>query len=353
MELMVSVKNLRHAATMFKTAYITRSDMHSEFDDINYRQSKRGKEDLVYCKTLITEGMPNDYENPENLINAIETDPATKWKATGIARDFILTMDNALTVKKEDGFIDKEKTKALIEHDVDQFFTENFTKEGYAVVYAIHFNGHHNKHDLENLHCHAVILCNQYSSKENKFLTKTYRNDDGKWIYRNELDDIRKSKYAMQKIRKEWAKWQNKSLKKMNINDKVEYQTFKERGLDKMQSYHLSKYHYEELEQLKKQYAHIENIVERNETIIKDRTGKLTKKQIHNLRAEEYNWFTDAKEMGSADTIKNDALTKAMSNKVKGIKYTTLNIGGTLAKAGAKQLEEAAKQSNKNNRRGR
>ena len=354
-ELSAIVKTLHHTEAMFKTAYILRDDLHSEYDDVNYNQSYRGKTDFVYSNIVLAKGMTEKYNSAEYLINSIETDRAVKWKTSGICRDFMLNMDNSLVKRNNDNTINKTETKLFIKDKLDDFFYNNFSKDGYAVIYAVHFNDENNNHKEDNFHVHALVLCNQYNDETKSYNTKSYLDNNGKWIYRNPLDDRSKSSNTLKNIRSNWAKWQNDLLIKTGVkNHKVEYQSFKTRGIDKMKSYHLKRYHYEELQNLKKQYSYIEDIVERNEKIINDRNGKLTKRQIHNLRAEEYNYLTSIGIDENINTLKNQSLEYAFQNKKQGIKFAlkngARNVLNLTMNETAKQLERS---SNIQNNKGR
>ena len=351
MELSATVKTLHHTEAMFKTAYILRTDLHSEYDDKNYNQSYRGDVDFVYSNVLLAKGMTDEYKSPEYLINSIETDKAVKWKTSGICRDFMFNIDNELVKKNNDNTINKEETKNFIKGELDDFFYNHFSKDGYAVVYAVHFNDVNNNHKEDNFHVHAIVLCNQFDEETKSYHTKSYLDNEGNWIYRNPLDDRKKSSDVLKNIRKDWAKWQNNLLLKNGVKDhKVEYETFKFRGIDKMKSYHLKRYHYEELQNLKKEYSHIKDIVERNEKIIKDRDSKLTQKQIHNLRAEEYNYLANLNTQENINTIKNNSLEYAFRNKQNGIKYSlksgAQDIFNLTVKETARQIEKSSNYQN-------
>ncbi|MCD7892111.1 MAG: hypothetical protein LUG60_00285 [Erysipelotrichaceae bacterium] len=152
---------------------------------------------------------------------------------------------------------------------------------------------------------------------------------------------------------------QNKKLYELGYcskEDKVEYESYIERGIDKLSYYHLSRYHYEELEQLKKQYSYIKDIEKRNEKIIEDREGKLTKRQIHNLRAEIYNLETN--QSIDKNKIINEAISKAFSNKAQGYVNHELSYVGKRALTNAigvakNSIQDIANAANQQNKRGR
>lgn len=355
MELSATVKTLHHTEAMFKTAYILRTDLHSEYDDTNYNQSYRGNVDFVYSNVLLAKGMTEKYKSPEYLINSIETDKAVKWKTSSICRDFMFNIDNSFVKKNDDNAINKEETKNFIKSNLDDFFYSHFSKDGYAVIYAVHFNDVNNNHKEDNFHVHAIVLCNQFDEESKTYHTKSYLDNEGNWVYRNSLDDRKQSSATLKNIRQDWAKWQNDLLLKNGIKDhKVEYETFKSRDIDKMKSYHLKRYHYEELQNLKNEYSYIDDIAERNEQIIKDKNGKLTKRQIHNLRAEGYNYLANLNNQENVNTIKNNSLEYAFRNKQNGIKYSLKSgaqgVFNLTVKETARQLE---KSSNYQNSKGR
>ena len=340
MEQSATVKTLHHTELMLKAAYIARADYHSDYDDRNYCWSKHDDSDLLYTNVVLAKGMPEEFKDPETLINSFETDYVCRYKTTSLARDHVFSLSNSFVEKDLDGSINKLATERNIRKELDNFFKNEFGENGYAVYYAVHYGQEGKDHKADNLHVHAIVLANQYDEKTEKWLSKSYKNEQGKFVYRNPLDDKRTSGKTLKKIRDDFASWQNKRLVELGKVPDVESRSFRERNMKFMRTYHLKRYHYEELEKLKAEYSYILDIAERNEKIIADRPGKLTKKQIHNLRAEAYNWLISQGREANVDLIKlkDDAMNKAFENKRTGFRRATtvadLHIGRSISEAG-------------------
>lgn len=340
MEQSATVKTLHHAELMLKAAYIARADYHSDYDDRNYCWSKHDDSDLLYTNVVLAKGMPEEFKDPETLINAFETDFVCRYKTTSLARDHVFSLSNNFVVKDLDGSINKLATERNIRKELDSFFKNEFGDDGYAVYYAVHYGQEGKDHKADNLHVHAIVLANQYDDKTKKWLSKSYKNDRGKFVYRNPLDDKRTSGNTLKRIREDFASWQNKRLIELGKVPDVESRSFSERNMKFMRTYHLKRYHYEELERLKEEYSYISDVAERNEKIIADRPGKLTKKQIHNLRAEAYNWLISQGRVEDIDMIKlkDEVMNKAFVNKQSGFRRSTtvadLHIGRSVSEAG-------------------
>lgn len=284
--------------------------------------------------------MPEEFKDPETLINSFETDYICRYKTTSLARDHVFSLSNSFVEKDSNGYIDKQATERNIRNELDNFFKHEFGDNGYAVYYAVHYGQEGKDHKADNLHVHAIVLANQYDGENKKWLSKSFKNNQGKFVYRNPLDDKRKSGRALKQIRDEFASWQNKRLVELGKVPDVESRSFRERNMKFMRTYHLKRYHYEELERLKAEYSDITDVAERNEKIIADRPGKLTKKQIHNLRAEAYNWLISQGRVDDIDVIKlkDEVMNKAFVNKQSGYRSVSsvsdLHIGRSVPKAG-------------------
>ena len=340
MEQSATVKTLHHTELMLKAAYIARADYHSDYDDRNYCWSKHDDSDLLYTNVVLAKGMPDGFKDPEKLINAFETDYVCRYKTTSLARDHVFSLSNSFVEKDSNGHIDKQATERNIRNELDNFFKHEFGDNGYAVYYAVHYGQEGKDHKADNLHVHAIVLANQYDGENTKWLSKSFKNEQGKYVYRNPLDDKRTSGKTLKRIRDDFASWQNKRLTELGKVPDVESRSFSERNMKFMRTYHLKRYHYEELEKLKAEYSYISDIAERNEKIIADRPGKLTKKQIHNLRAEAYNWLISQGRTEDIDMIKlkDEAMNKAFENKRSGFRRVTsasnMHIGRSVSKAG-------------------
>lgn len=360
MEQSATVKTLHHTELMLKAAYIARADYHSDYDDRNYCWSKHDDSDLLYTNVVLAKGMPDEFKNPESLINAFETDYVCRYKTTSLARDHVFSLSNEFVEKDSNGHIDKHATERNIRNELDRFFQIEFGNKGYAVYYAVHYGQEGKDHKADNLHVHAIVLANKYDAENTKWLSKSFKNEQGKFVYRNPLDDKRTSGKTLKRIRDGFASWQNKRLRELGKVPDVESRSFTERHVKFMRTYHLKRYHYEELERLKREYSYITDVAERNEKIITDRPGKLTKKQIHNLRAEAYNWLITQGREADVDLIKlkDDAMNKAFENKQTGFRRSTkvadLHIGRSVSEAGGlirsvvKIVQEQQKQEEEN-----
>lgn len=327
MELVFQIKNLRHSgmsqSAFSKTAYIDRDCYRSYYDGRLYDYEYKTKKDLVYTETLCAKGM-NQSKSFVEILNEYETDKITLRYDSKIGREFVINLDNRFIVKDESGYIDKEASEIFIKDYLNDFFQRNFVSKGFAVHYAVHCP---QKDESDNYHLHAIVLENLYDEKNKKWIKNLYYDEDNKRRSHNELDDRSKSGKRIRELRKDISDLQNKLLKEMGYKDSfVEYQSYKNRGLNKCAKYKLSLYHHKELESLKSQYSYIDDVIERNNKILEDRKGKLTKKQIHNLKAEIYNELNKKNENKEYTKEVNKAIENAFENKAKGFVNHTSNI---------------------------
>lgn len=327
MELVFQIKNLRHSglrqSAFSKTAYIDRDCYKSEYDGRLYDYEYKTKKDLVYTETLYAEGMDQSKSFVE-ILNEYETDKITARYDSKIGREFVINLDNRFVVKDEDGNIDKVASELFIKDYLNDYFQRNFVNKGFAVHYAVHCP---QKYDRDNFHLHAIVLENPYDEKNKGWVKNVYYDEDGKRRSRNELDDRSRSGKRIRELRKDISDLQNNLLKEIGYKDNfVEYQSYQKRGLNKCAKYKLSLYHHTELETLKSQYNYIGNVIERNNKILEDRQGKLTKKQIHNLKAEIYNELNKINENKEYTKEVNKAIENAFENKAKGFVNNTSNI---------------------------
>ncbi|MCD7892506.1 MAG: MobA/MobL family protein [Erysipelotrichaceae bacterium] len=347
MELHFSVKSLNKQSSINKTGYILRKDMKNYDTGEHYKCSK-SNEDLIFSNTLLVEGMPNNYKNPETLLNALIQDPVAKQTKSIITRDWCANLSNSFIVFNHNGNIDKDKTSQLPKPILDQYFNDNFVNDKSAVIYAVHCSRNKNSNTF-NLHVHWESLAYKYEN--DSFISKSYKNDLGKKQYRNPLDNKYESHLIIQKLRYNLANIQNNKLKEMGIDQTIEYKSYESRIINKIPNIHLEKSRYEELCQLKKKYSYIDDVVLRNKTIIKE--NFLTKEQIKFLNIESYN---------NKDTLDNSYYKRILNNaetnhKVNKLGYAARsNLKGIIIK-GLFELnqfvEKTNQNANKNNMRGR
>lgn len=139
-------------------------------------------------------------------------------------------------------------------------------------------------------------------------------------MHYSDLDDRKRSPKKLEEIRKNFAELQNSKLKELGLDSHVEYQSYQKRGIDKMYTYHLSRFHYNELEELKKKYSYLGDDAEIYHAIMKERNNgaSLTKKQRHNLYAELV--YNSRDKLKSKDELINEAFHKSFNNKALGYK---------------------------------
>lgn len=327
MELVFQIKNLKHSglrqSAFSKTAYIDRDCYRSYYGGRLYDYEYKTKKDLIYTETLYAKGMDQSKSFVE-ILNEYEINKITARYDSKIGREFVINLDNRFIIKNGNGNIDKEASEIFIKDYLNDYFQRNFVNKGFAVHYAVHCP---QNEERDNFHLHAIVLENPYDEKNKRWIKNVYYDEDGKRRSHNELDDRSRSGKRIRELRKDISDLQNNLLKEMGYKDNlVEYQSYQKRGLNKCAKYKLSLYHHTELESLKSQYSYIDDIIERNNKILEDRQGKLTKKQIHNLKAEIYNELNKINETKEYTKEVNKAIENAFENKAKGFVNHTSNI---------------------------
>lgn len=335
MELTFIMKNRHHFETVAKCAYIDREDYRDFAENKSYSFSwmKEKKNDLMFKNTIMPDGTPEAFRNLEKLCESLEQCEANSRYDSLISRDCIFSISNDLVMRDKDGHIDKTATEEFLKPDLDQYFRENFN--GYIVHYAVHMNSTElsGGEDInDNFHVHFIVFANQYDIENGTWLKKTYKDETGRFIYYSDLDDKHRSSYKIDSLRKNMASLQNHKLKELGLDANVQYQSFKKRQEDRLYTYHLSRFHYNELQELKKKYAYLNDDVAIYHAIMKERNdgATLTKKQKHNLYAEFIYNNKDIKTQSKEQAV-NDALDKSFLNKSLGYKAksTASNIKNT------------------------
>lgn len=201
---MLTVKTLGHAGSVngsaiSKLAYIDREKYDSTYDCHTYNFSRMNKDDLVYTSSLFVDGM--EYKDFGEMLNDIENSKITIRKDATIVRDWMFSLDNRLIVRDDNNKVDITATTLMLKKDLDDFFKEHFVDNGYAVHYAVHFPDK-NKNGNENFHIHVLTTCNQFDSNKHCWLNKSYRDEEGKKVNINDLDDKARSKDMLKKFEK-------------------------------------------------------------------------------------------------------------------------------------------------------
>lgn len=335
MELTFIMKNRHHFETVAKCAYIDREDYRDYAENKSYSFSwmKEKKNDLMFKNTIMPDGTPEAFRNLENLCESLEQCEANSRYDSLISRDCIFSISNELVMRDENGHIDKTATEEFLKPDLDQYFRENFNN--YIVHYAVHMNSAElgGGEDInDNFHVHFIVFANQYDVDNKKWLKKTYKDETGRFTYYNDLDDKHRSSYKIDSLRKNMASLQNHKLKELGLDANVQYQSFKKRQEDRLYTYHLSRFHYNELQELKQKYAYLNDDVAIYHAIMKERNNgaTLTKKQKHNLYAELiYNNKNSQNQ--SREQVIGKAMDKSFLNKSLGYKAksTATNIKNT------------------------
>ncbi|WP_296876229.1 MobA/MobL family protein [Thomasclavelia sp.] len=333
LELSFIMENRHHFQTTAKCAYIDREDYKDLTENVTYSFSwkKEKKDDLILAETVMPEGTPEEFKDIEKLCASIEQCEANKRFDALISRDCIMNLSNNLVMKDRDGNIDREATAKLLEEDLNDYFRDNF--KDYIVHYALHISSGESdegKNINDNFHMHFVVMANRYDAEKKEWLSKTYRDEKtGKFIYFSELDDKKLSPKKIRELRENMVLLQNRKLKELGHEANVEHQSFRKRNVDKIYTYHLSRFHYNELESLKQKYAYLGDDAKIYEAIMKERNdgATLTRKQRHNLYAELI--YNNGGETLSKEKAVSKAMNKSFQNRASGYraKRTASGVG--------------------------
>ena len=224
------VSRSKGGSAVDKASYISREELYCEYDGKTYRP--KAKEDLVHSEINLPENAPIEYGAREILWNSVEASEKAK---------------NAQLCRMMKASLPNEWTYEIAEEVVRQYVKENFVSKGMCVDWAIHDSI--NKKGERNLHFHCLM-------------TLRAIDENGKWLPKQRkvyiLDEngnkIRKDKNYKCKTEfttdwndkskaKEWRKnlrdMINATNETLNIEEKWEYRSFKELGLDILPTIHL------------------------------------------------------------------------------------------------------------------
>lgn len=142
----LSVSNVSRAGGSKATAtlsYITGKRVHDERRDETYDYGR--KERVIESHTLLPEGAPAEWCDPERLFNGIETHE--KGRTARPAKKIVVALPREFTPA--------QRVQAL-----EGFIRENLTSDGYAATYAIHKDREGN-----NPHAHILVANRQIDPK--------------------------------------------------------------------------------------------------------------------------------------------------------------------------------------------
>lgn len=148
---MSKVSRAAGSSSVAAVSYITSERMHDELYEKTYNGFGR-RERVLESHTLLPEGAPAEYADPERLFNSIEM--AEKQM-------------NACTAKKVMVALPRELGPELRREAVERFIDEQITRRGYACTYAIHEDREGN-----NPHAHIVIANRQINPSNGKWEAK-------------------------------------------------------------------------------------------------------------------------------------------------------------------------------------
>lgn len=323
-------------------AYINRENVFSRYMQKEYKHAYRGKDDVI--DTYILDATDRKYKRAEDLLNDYECSQFCKRKDASVVRNWDFNLSKQFVVKNKDQTINKEETAKIVKPLINEFLNKNFKNQGYSCIVAIHFSNKEN----ENLHVRFLSLNNNYDQKKHDYISKTYKDENGKTIWRNPLDDKRQSKKAIYEMRKEIATLQNKKLKEMNLNPDVQYKSFKDRNIDKYSHKHMKKKEYDQLLMYLEKHKDIEDVIERNEYI--SNHYNLTKAQQHYL---DVNSFEEIKKPNKKyiNTVIKNISNQKQNSSLKDYKGLT-RIIRTVTKKVAEETEEVLNEA-QNKKRGK
>ena len=215
------------------SAYMSCSRMYNDYDGIQHDYTR--KQGLIYQEVMLPPMAPLEWNDREQLWNAVEE--TEKTKDSRLAREFVV----ALPVE-----LDKDSNISLLQ----DFIKKNFVDMGMCADFAIHDTDGHNPH--------AHIL-----------LTVRPLNENGTWQYKTEKEYLcikdgeekgyeridkhpKSSRYGRQNpISEQWnsdeqlciwrANWTdavNKMLARNQINATIDHRSFADQGITEQPTIH-------------------------------------------------------------------------------------------------------------------
>ena len=215
------------------SAYMSCSRMYNDYDGIQHDYTR--KQGLIYQEVMLPPMAPSEWNDREQLWNAVEE--TEKTKDSRLAREFVV----ALPVE-----LDKDSNISLLQ----DFIKKNFVDMGMCADFAIHDTDGHNPH--------AHIL-----------LTVRPLNENGTWQYKTEKEYLcikdgeekgyeridkhpKSSRYGRQNPiseqwnsdeqlciwRANWADAVNKMLARNQINATIDHRSFADQGITEQPTIH-------------------------------------------------------------------------------------------------------------------
>jgi hypothetical protein len=215
------------------SAYMSCSRMYNDYDGIQHDYTR--KHGLIYQEVMLPPMAPSEWNDREQLWNAVEE--TEKTKDSRLAREFVV----ALPVE-----LDKDSNISFLQ----DFIKKNFVDMGMCADFAIHNTDGHNPH--------AHIL-----------LTVRPLNENGTWQYKTEKEYLcikdgeekgyeridkhpKSSRYGRQNpISEQWnsdeqlciwrANWTdavNKMLARNQINATIDHRSFADQGITEQSTIH-------------------------------------------------------------------------------------------------------------------
>lgn len=198
------------------------------------------EERVILTATLLPEGAPAEFQNPDVLFNAIENYESA---------------ENARTAKKIMVALPKEFDLASQKKVIEEFVEKQITSWGYACSYAIH-------HDKENTnpHAHILIVNRQIDRKTGEWTAKRKmeyvldgqgaripiidpktgkqkvdKRNRKQWKRVNAEQNLLDKKEVLQNMRASWAKVCNQYLDQKH---QIDHRSHETRGIDKEPTIH-------------------------------------------------------------------------------------------------------------------
>ena len=215
------------------SAYMSCSRMYNDYDGIQHDYTR--KHGLIYQEVMLPPMAPSEWNDREQLWNAVEE--TEKTKDSRLAREFVV----ALPVE-----LDKDSNISLLQ----DFIKKNFVDMGMCADFTIHDTDGHNPH--------AHIL-----------LTVRPLNENGTWQYKTEKEYLcikdgeekgyeridkhpKSSRYGRQNPiseqwnsdeqlciwRANWADAVNKMLARNQINATIDHRSFADQGITEQPTIH-------------------------------------------------------------------------------------------------------------------
>ena len=215
------------------SAYMSCSRMYNDYDGIQHDYTR--KHGLIYQEVMLPPMAPSEWNDREQLWNAVEE--TEKTKDSRLAREFVV----ALPVE-----LDKDSNISLLQ----DFIKKNFVDMGMCADFAIHDTDGHNPH--------AHIL-----------LTVRPLNENGTWQYKTEKEYLcikdgeekgyeridkhpKSSRYGRQNPiseqwnsdeqlciwRANWADAVNEMLARNQINATIDHRSFADQGITEQPTIH-------------------------------------------------------------------------------------------------------------------